>query len=74
MTFSPPAWPPVPPCRPHAVPALVSARLPRAAPPGERPALEHRGRPAPWRPSPATPARQRLAQARSQGTESTDGW
>ena len=31
-------------------------------PPGEHPALEHRGRPAPWRPSPATPARQRLAQ------------
>ena len=24
--------PPLPPCRPHAVPALVSARLPRAVP------------------------------------------
>ena len=47
-----------PPCLCRlAVPALVSARL--WLPPCERPALEHRGRPVPWRPAPATPARQR---------------
>src|SRR5262249_6101247 len=31
-TFSLPVWPSVSPCRPHAVPALGSARLPWTAP------------------------------------------
>ena len=83
-TFSPPAWPPMPPCRPHAAPALVSARLPRAAPLANAPlwntvgapprALEtspcHASAPAAGA---ALSAVGRL-QARSQGTESTDGW
>jgi len=43
--------------------ARARVRLPASCcPPGGRPALEHRGRPAPWRPSPVTPVRQRLAQ------------
>ena len=73
--------PPVPPCRPHAVPAFVSARRPRAAPwrtprsgtPWAPRALEtipcHTSTPA----AGAALSAAGRPQARSQGTERTDG-
>ena len=62
-TFSSPTWLLVPPgalmqCPRSGLPACL------VLPPGARPALGHRGCPAPWRPAPATPARPRQAAGR----------
>jgi hypothetical protein len=69
-----------PPCHLVARPRCPRSRLPACS---RRPALERLGLPAPRRPAPATPARQRLAQPcrqlagrrpAPQGTDRTGSW